>query len=215
MASVFIVYPTNIDYLIQDVRLHTGDYESVKFSDSIVRSAIIGGVKMLQRRWNNRYLVFDPTMTLQTLPDGVYYREVYDALVASGQSPTATTIIEPGYTYVGLPNGYATLPSGMISGDVFRNPYQTFEDTSTSVIVQTDEYPIILMAAIIMRRAYLTGNAENFVSWSDGEFTVSSIQSSRILSQMLSDDTAALDLYFKRRLSGSVTAEFPDIIRTL
>jgi hypothetical protein len=56
---MFVVYPTNVDYLIPTVRMRIGDFDGTRFSDSIVRTSIITAVKMLQRKWGNRYLVFD------------------------------------------------------------------------------------------------------------------------------------------------------------
>lgn len=209
MSVIFIVYPTNIDDLITTVRLHIGDYvESVKFSDSIIRTALVSAVKMLQRRWESRYLVYADNVNISPLPDGVYYLSDYNDLVTAGEEPQATTIIPSGYVYGGTPQGYAVIPSGLRPNDVFRNPYHDFTDTSTAVISQEDEYAIVLMAAIIIRRSYLTSNSESFVSWSDGEFTVSSLQASRVLTDMLNGDMLALNTYFKQRLATPIKDSF-------
>lgn len=209
MAVYFIVYPTNIDDLIITVRLHIGDYtESIKFSDSIIRTALISAVKMLQRRWDNRYLVYADNINISPLPDTIYYLSDYNALVQSGETPNASLIVPSGYIFGGLPQGYGFVPSGLKPNDVFRNPYHTFSDTSSAVISQEDEYAVVIMAAIIIRRSYLTSNAESFVSWSDGEFTVSSLQASRVLTDMLSADLLALDGYFKQRLAPPLKDSF-------
>lgn len=210
MSAFFIVYPTNVDDLIMNVRLHIGDYaESLKFSDSIIRTAIVSAVKMLQRRWDSRYLVYSDTVNISPLPEGVYYLADYNALVDAGAAPQATAVVPSGYLYGGTPQGYAFVPSGLQPNDIFRNPYHGFSDTSTSVISQEDEYAIVLMAAVILRRSYLTSSAESFVSWTDGEFSVSALQTSRTLTDMLNGDMIALNVYFQQRLASPIKDSFP------
>lgn len=185
---MFITDPTNIDYLITDVRLRIGDTESVRFSDTLVRTSLISSVKQLQRRWKNRYLVFTDT-TLATAPEGI--------------------IVPAGFDYAALVDGYGIIPTGLSINDVFRNPYHTFLDPSASPISQEDEFPIVLMAAIVLRSSYLTSSAETFQSWSDGEYTFSNISAQKTLGTLLDGDILMLDAYFKKRLVAPLRADFP------
>src|SRR5258706_1518043 len=105
---MFIVYPLNIDYLIDDVRLHIGDIDDdgskTAFSNSVIRTALINGVKGLQRRWDNRYLVYNERL-LVTNPQDLGYT------------------IPSGYVLGRLPQGYGTMPDGLRENDIFRNPF--------------------------------------------------------------------------------------------
>lgn len=187
---MFIVYPSNIDYLIDDVRLHVGDVDKVKFSDSLVRAALVGGVKMLQRRWRNRYVVFVPSLVVEPVPSDV--------------------IVPSGYQYAALPDGYAMIPSGYKENDIVRNPYHEFVDPSTMPVSQEDEYPIIIAGAIILRRSYMASSADAFQSWTDGEFAYSNLSVASVLKDLFQNDLASLELYFRRRLATPIRSEFPD-----
>lgn len=199
--ATFIVFPTNIDYLIDDVRIRIGDLEEDRFSDTIIRSALISSIKTLQKKWNARYLVFSEGTIVNTLPSGVYYRTDYDALVASGVVIDNPTIVESGYVYAALPHGYGIIPSGLRENDVFRNPYQTFSDVSPAVVTQGDETPVVLQACVILQTSHMTSSAESFMSWSDGEFSASSITSGKIYESLLKDVRDELKEYFKQRLA--------------
>lgn len=199
----FIVLPSNIDYLMSDVRLHIGDTDATRFSDSIIRTALVNGVKMLQRRWSNRYMVYDEE--LYVADPNPYGYTTYDAYVAtSGTAP----YVPSGYVMYHLPQGTTFVPSGLHNGDVFRNPAHAFSDTNNARISQEDETPIILMASIVLRRTQLSSSAESFQSWSDGEFSFSNIAASRVQSTMLETDLASLELFFKSRLAGPLRDSF-------
>src|SRR5688572_17304236 len=113
---MFIVYPTNVDYLIPGVRMRVGDYEGSRFSDSLIRTSIVNAIKSLQRRWQSRYLVFDDAARVDPLPTGYIYEtdiqpdSVYSAVVPSG------------YVLARTSSGYATVPSGIRENDVYRSP---------------------------------------------------------------------------------------------
>jgi hypothetical protein len=203
---MFIVYPTNVDYLIQDVRMHIGDFgDKQRFSDSVIRAAIIGGIKMLQRRWANRYLVFTPAMYVSPLPEGVDFE--YN-VTASG---TYSFIIPSGMRYARLPEGFGVLADDLTENDVFRNPNAAFLDPEANAISQEDEFPVVLAASVVLRKSQLSSNAEVFQSWSDGEFTFSNLGSQRALSELYLKDAEQLDSYFKKRLSGPVRSHFGKI----
>lgn len=207
---MFITYPLNIDYLMDEVRLHIGDTDETQFSDSIIRSALISAVKFLQRKWSNRYLVYYTTMLVSPLPSDFIYQSDYDALIAASGTTTAT-VIPTGYLYASLPQGYGYVPSGLAENDIFRNPYHTFTEPGATVISQEDEFVIILAASIILARSRLSSSATSFVNWSDGEYSYSNVASSNTMRDLLSADLSALDAYFKRGLARPIRANLPEI----
>lgn len=182
---MLIIYPTNADYLIDDVRLHIGDLDSTRYSDSVIRSAIVGGVKMLQRYWRTRYLVFKSDMITA--------------------APVSTT---SGYVYAALPEGYGLIPSGLSENDIFRNAFHTFTDPGI-LFSQEDEWPVILAATIILGRSQLAGSAAFFQVWEDGEYRFSNVASATALGDLYKIDLQKLDAYFKKRLSSGLRDTFP------
>lgn len=58
-----IDFETNLDYLIPVLRLQLGDTvpESYRYMDSWLRTALVSGIKALQRWWGYKYLVDDTT----------------------------------------------------------------------------------------------------------------------------------------------------------
>ena len=52
-----ITSPTNIDYMIDQVRLRLGDFDGTIYSETLVRTALISGIKYLQKRWRSKYQV--------------------------------------------------------------------------------------------------------------------------------------------------------------
>lgn len=185
---MFIVYPTNIDYLIEDVRLYIGDVDSVRFSDSLMRGALIGGVKMLQRRWQNRYLVFTNDFIVSPVP--------------------ADIIVPAGQFYVALPEGYALIASGYAEHDVFRNPYHTFAGADTAPISQEDEYIITLAATVILGRSLMVGSSATFVNWSDGDYSFSNVTSANMLRSIFTDAFAELNALFKNKRASVLRGSF-------
>lgn len=183
----FITYQTNTDYLIDSVRLYVGDTESERFSDSVIRSAIITGIKMLQKRWKNRYMVYASGVVVVPQPS--------DLPVVAG------------YVYANLPEGVGLIPDGLSDNDVFRNPFYTFTDPGDE-ISQEDEYPIVLAAAIILQRAKFMSSSAVFQNWSDGEFSFSNVASARAYESSLGTLTEELDSYFKKRLVGATRTSF-------
>lgn len=183
--TYFILTPSNVDYLIQGVRLHVGDLDEDRYSDSIIRSSLIYAVKQLQRRWSNRYLVYASGMAVSPQPSDV----------------------PPGYIQVNLPDGAGNIPVGYAVNDVFRNPFQTFEDPGTG-ISQEDEYPIVLVAAMILMKSVYTSSIQTFQNWSDGEFSFSNVASARAYQSTLNTLAEELDAYFKKRLASPLRDSF-------
>jgi hypothetical protein len=63
-----ITTPTNIDYLIMDLRLQLGDTNagSYRYLDEWLRTALIGAVKALQSWWHSRYIVTTSVVGVDT-----------------------------------------------------------------------------------------------------------------------------------------------------
>lgn len=204
---MFIVDERNIDYLIPSVRMHIGDFtEPYRFDDSIVRTALVQGILMLQRRWDYRYLVFTSGMLLTTLPSGY----VYEHAVISGES--YRFIIPSGYVMVQTASFDPWLvSSGIMPYTVLRNPYHRFLDNGPEVVSQEDVPPVILAAAIVLRTAQLSSSADVFGSWSDGQFSYSNLGSQRALSDLLEHDRQQLNSYFALRLAKSLRSSFPPL----
>lgn len=208
---MFVTYPINIDYLIPDVRIHVGDYAEDKrrFSDSIIRTALIGGIKMLQRRWQNRYLVFSDDMFVSPLPSDIISFTEYAGL--SEPKPSYILVVPSGHVYIRISDGYTTLPETVIANDVFRNPLSIFLSPGYGVS-QEDEYPLILGASMVLRKSQLSSSAESFQSWSDGDFTFSNLGSQRALGELYTQDNVLLDAYFKTRLTSPLRSTFGALV---
>ena len=166
-----ITQPTNIDYLIPATQMYVGDVSETTFAYSLVRTALTYGVKALQKRWNNRYFVYVSGMMIDS-------------------------------THVMSPDGIIEVSTMPDEYDVFRNSYnQTFYSSAPPVVDQTDETPIILSAAIILRRVTLTSSVAAMGSWSTPDLSFSNIQGSKQVMNMLSEDQKALDAFFAQRLA--------------
>lgn len=186
----FITSPNNVEYLIPDVRLRIGDLDGTRYSNTIIRSAIVGGIKYLQAKWVNRYMVYTDEMLLTPQPADV----------------------PAGYVYAATPVGNYFIPSGLAEGDVYRNPTTEFTDTSTSIIAQIDETPIILAATMVLSRTQLSSSAASFVNWSDGEYSYSNVSSSNILSKLYADSLTELNAYFKTGRAKPVRDNLPTML---
>lgn len=186
---MFITYTLNIDYLIEPIRIRIGDIQATRFSDSIIRAAIISGIKYLQRRWGSRYLVYTDSM-------------LYNP--GSGIEPSS------GYVFAKLGSGYVQIPSGLSPNDVFRNPTQAFTnplDTGLP-ISQEDEYAVVIAASVVLRSSVLSSSADSFQVWSDGEFSYSNVASSNALTKLLDADLKALEDHFKGKLITPIVSAY-------
>jgi hypothetical protein len=173
-----ITTPTNLDYLIPIVRVHVGDTTGTQFSDNLVRTALVYGVKALGQKWANRYFIYSNDMAI-----------------------SATEINTPSgiVTVAMLPNEY----------DAFRNTYQPFTSSEPPVIEQTDETPIILSAALGVRRSVITSSMTAFTNWSTPDLSYSNVQASKSLMDMIKADQQALDDWFKARLARATKQAIP------
>ena len=71
-----ITTPTNLDIYIPVVRMRVGDVTApYRFTDTVVRTALVNGVKLLLPLWDRRYYICDPDMrrssTEVMTPDGL------------------------------------------------------------------------------------------------------------------------------------------------
>lgn len=189
---MFIVYPTNVDYLISDVRLQLGDVDGEQFSDSVVRAGLVSAIKFLERRWGSRYLVYASGMAITPVPTDV--------------------TVPAGYVYVAMPTGPGFILEGYVDNDVFRNPSHTFLDTSLFPISQEDETIIVTVAIIVLLRSRLTSSSSAFVNWSDGEYSYSNVATSNVLRDIYKSALEDLNLFFKRRLARPVRDDFPELL---
>jgi hypothetical protein len=187
-----ITTATNIDYLISDVRLRIGDLDKRYFSDTVVRTALVNGVKFLQSKWQRRYQVYDSSMFVDPQP-------------SDGTVPA-------GYIYAALPQGYNYIPSGLSVYDVFRNPYVEFADPSVTVVLQEDEYPITVAAKLFLRESLLSSSQQTFVNWSDGEYSYSNVAASQVMRGLSADALAELNNYFKARRTGVLRSSFATFV---
>lgn len=210
---MFVNYPINIDYLIIDLRIHIGDTESTKYSDSFLRTSMINGIRMLQRRWDNRYYIFNESMVVENLPDGVVRKSDFE----SGNYSYVKYIVPNMYHYIKVGDIATVLPKNFVEYNIFRNPNQVFSDTVNylkeygHVIAAEDEYIVVLASAIIFRKSLLSSSSPNFQTWEDGEFRYSNLGAERAMTTLLENDMKELENLFKKRLAGSVKSLFRSI----
>ena len=188
---ILIAYPSNCDVLFDQLRTHVGDWDKTKYSDSLLRSSLLAGIRMLQRRWKNRYIIFNDAM-LTEAPDDI--------------------TIPSGYVYATVLGTATMIPSGLSADvDVVRHPLQTYTDPGPDIISQEDWHPIIIAASLILRKSQITSSAETIQSWSDGEYSFSNISSAKSYQLMYDADQKELDAYFKRRPAPVLRSNFPHI----
>lgn len=171
---MIITQPTNIDYMIEDVRLRLGDYTGATYSNAITRTSIIAGIKYLQRKWNNRYQILTSDMIRTPAISG----QIYAATV----------------------EGDSYIPE-IAANDVFRNPFLTFTQTYPPVIAQPDEELIILASIYFMTLARLTSSSDTFERWSTEDVSYSNIEASRSQQTVLTQVKADLDAALKQRMA--------------
>jgi hypothetical protein len=178
---MLITQPSNIDYLIDDVRLRLGDYNGTSYSNTVTRTSILAGIKYLQRKWHNKYQVLTEEMI--RIP------------AVSGQIYAATL------------EGDAYIPE-INTNDVFRNPFGSFDQTSPPIIAQSDEEVIILAALYFMTLASFTSSSSSFERWSTEDVSYSNIEASRAQQIALSQIKKDLDEALRQRMAQSQVGYF-------
>ncbi len=177
---MIIQTPTNIDYLIPQFRILLGDTQTpYQFDDSILRSFLLQGIVLLQRRWRYRYAVCMPDMI------------------------TVDPTTNERYLAIHQHQGLWYLPSGVATYDVVRNPFHDFFDQSSLPISQEDVYPVLLAGVVVARQSQLASSATDFQTWSDGSFSFSNVASQRALVELLNHATNELNKYFALRLANA------------
>lgn len=213
---MFVVYPINIDYLINDVRLQLGDLDGTKFSDSIIRTGLLNGVTSLQRRWKHGYIRYASSMYIDPLPSG-YCTQDYYTTYSGMYDLDHYTIIPSGYILVALSQGYRIIPGNLNDNDIFRDPdFVGFSSENQNPLMegykpicQEDEYPIVLAAAVLISRANVTSSASSLQSWSDGMgLSFSNLSTGNVITAMHKSLEDELDKYFKQRLASAKRDSF-------
>jgi hypothetical protein len=183
---VFYTEPTNLDYLLPDLRFHFGDLTGAKYSDQIMRTALVNAVKYLQKKWSSKYQIYTDDILVDPQGD-----------------------VPAGYVRVNTSDGEAFIPSGLAAGSLFRNPYNTFVQSSPPVIESDDEMAIILAATYLLRKTQTSSSVDSLVSWSTEDIRYSNLAAGRTVEKMLLEDKQALDDYFRKKLARPIKSTFP------
>jgi hypothetical protein len=183
----FYIEPTNLDSLIAPLRLKFGDLTGSVYSDTIMRTALVSGVDMLHKRWQGKYQVYNDEMLVNPQPSNV----------------------PAGYVYANTADGQAYIPEGLVNGDIFRNPFMSFPQTSPPIIQAEDRVAIILAARYILRVSQISSSVGSFVSWGTEDIRYSNLGSERGLSKLVESDLKELDDYFKSSIAIPQISSFP------
>jgi hypothetical protein len=183
----FYTEPTNLDYLMTDARVQFGDIDGSIFSDTIIRTALISGVRFLQRKWNGKYQIYVEAMKVTPQPDNV----------------------PAGYIRINSLHGLADIPSTVVEGSIFRDPYAEFTQTEPLLIESIDEQAIILAAVYILRKAQVSSNVGDFLSWKTEDIGYNNLGVERGLSRLLEQDLNTLNEYLQSRIAKPRRVEFP------
>lgn len=171
--------PINVDYLLPQVRLNFGDLTGTVFSDTIIRTATVNGVRLLQKKWSSKYQIYETSIVVNPQPPNV----------------------PAGYVLANTADGQAYIPSGLAAGDVFRNPYLDYTAPPPPIVISVDEAPIVLAATYLLRKAQVSSSSEELVSWSTEDIRFTNLSKERSLAKLLEADKAALDDFFKKKLA--------------
>jgi len=53
-----LINASNLDYLVTPLRFHIGDIDETLFSDTVLLTGLVNGVKMIANRWSSKYLIY-------------------------------------------------------------------------------------------------------------------------------------------------------------
>lgn len=186
-AVTFYTEPTNMDYLLGDVRMQFGDLDGSIYSDTIVRTSLISAVRYLQRSWNGKYQIYMEESQLNPQPDDV----------------------PAGYVRINSLYGVADIPSTTTVGSIFRDPYAEFSNFAPPLIESIDEQALILAATYLLRKAQISSSASDFVAWGTEDIRYNNLGAERGMSKLLSDDLDALNNYIRSKIAKPRRSEFP------
>lgn len=184
---VFQQEPTNLDYLMTDVRLQFGDFDGSVFSDTIVRTSLVSGVRLLQNKWNGKYQLYTDDMVIVPQPSDV----------------------PAGYLRIASLYGRADIPEDTVAGSVFRNPFGTFTAEPFHIFESVDEQGLIFAAVYILRKMQVSSSAQEFIAWSTEDIKYSNLGIERSLGGILKDDIENLKQYLKSKIATPKRSDFP------
>lgn len=190
MSGTVVVFqnsPTNLDYLMTDVRINFGDIDGSVFSDVIIRTALVSAVRLLQSKWNGKYQIYAEDMIITPQPDDV----------------------PAGYIRIASLHGRADIPEDTVVGSVFRNPYGTFTAEDNHLFESTDEQGLIFAAVYILRKMQVSSTAQEFIAWSTEDIKYSNLGIERSLGGILKDDIENLKSYLRSKIATPKRSEFP------
>ena len=104
------------------------------------------------------------------------------------------------------------------NNDVYRNTTIRFLFPEPPVIQKSDNRPIILMAAIILKSGQLENLSWNVGAWKDAEISYSNIEASRRKDEMLKRDWTELTNILKppqKRLASSNKGHLPGYVGSI
>lgn len=175
-----ITSPTNMDYLIEPVRMRLGDFAGTFYSDSLVRTSLVNAVKFLQKRWRSKYQIVGSGTIVDPQPAGA---------------------AEANLIWVSTSNGHAFIDADFLPNDVFRNPFLEFQQPSPPTIEQNDEDAIVLTAAYLIHLAKITSSSATFVSWSTEDLRYTNTESSKAMKVVLDALLEEINYQFKVRIA--------------
>jgi hypothetical protein len=181
-----ITSSTNVDYLVDSVRLRLGDFEGTVYSQTLIRTAIISAIKFLQKRWKSKYQV-----------------------VSSGTYTGDNTNAPSGYAQASTVDGIAYIPLGLNLNDAYRNPFVTFTQDRPPVVEQNDEDAIVLATAYIVHLAKLTNSSSTFVSWSTEDIRFTNTTAANTMRAVLETLQTELNTLFATRIAQPIVSRQP------
>lgn len=171
---------TNVDYLIDDVRMRLGDFDGTGYSDALIRTSLLNSVRFLSKRWRAKYQIFNSGLIADQQPAGA---------------------ADQGYYWTSTVNGYAFLPMTYSENDIFRNPFLEFQQPSPPIIEQDDEEAFILCAVYLVHLAKLTSSSSTFVSWSTEDLRYTNTEASKSMNHVLDHLLSEIDTLFKTKIA--------------
>lgn len=186
-AVTFYEDEINLDYLMPEVRMQFGDLTGSIFSDTIIRTSLVSAVRYLQRIWNGKYQIYLDANLLVPQP----------------------TSVPSGYKRINSLFGEADIPSTFVEGSLFRDPYAVFGASSPPLIESIDEQAIILAAVYILRKAQVSSNVGDFLSWGTEDIRYNNLGAERGYSKLLAQDLAALNDYIRSKIAKPRRSDFP------
>ena len=179
-----ITTETNLDYLIEAVRLRLGDLEGTAYSDAHMRTSLSAAIKFLMGRWKSKYQI------------------VSDTTYIAGEAPE-------GFAAANTVDGVGAIPSGLSLGSAFRNPFLEFTQAYPPTLEQDDEDAVVLAAAYLVYLGKLTGSSSSYYTWSTEDIRYSNVEAARSTRMAMDLLKEELDILFKTRIAQPVASRQP------